>query len=324
LSEPLPFDLRALEIFLAVCETGAMAAAARRLGLTQPAVSQAIADLELRNRVLLFDRAVRPLALTATGWLLRQRASALMTDALQIAPMLYDARTGKLPLLRLGLIASLSRSLTSTLTRFLLDRVAYNTLQIGATTSHANALMARHLDMFLGVDDDGDIAGLERWPLLDEPYLVLWPNKYAPAEGTPRLEQLAAEAPLIRFNAGSKTGMQIDAYLRTLGLEIPRRQEFDTPYAIAASVASGLGWAIMTPLCVVEAGLDLSMMQLSPLPAPGLRRRLALVARSEEFGHLPREIAALAADALRERCQAFIERHCRWAGDPLAVGAAAD
>jgi DNA-binding transcriptional LysR family regulator len=41
----LPFDLRSLEIFLAVCEAGAMAVAARKLGLTQPAVSIAVAEL---------------------------------------------------------------------------------------------------------------------------------------------------------------------------------------------------------------------------------------------------------------------------------------
>jgi len=321
-SEPFPFDLRALEIFLAVCETGGMAAAARRLGMTQPAVSQAIADLELRNRVLLFDRTVRPLGLTPIGWLLRQRAAALLSDAAQIVPMLFDTRMGKLPLLRLGLIGSLARGLSASLAHFLLDRVAQSTIRTGSTASLASAVMARRLDLFLGVDDGADIAGLERWPLLEEPYLILCPNKFAPADGALRLAALAAEAPLIRFATGSQTGAQIDAHLHELGHDIPRRLEFDTPYAIAASVAASLGWAIMTPLCLVEAGVDLSMMQLVALPGAGLRRSLSLVARSGEFGTLPREIACFAAKALRERCQPLIERHCRWAADQI-VGAEA-
>ena len=87
-SDALPFDLRALEIFLTVCEAGSMAAAARTLSLTQPAVSQSIADLEARTGTALFDRSVRPLALTPPGGILRQRASALMSEARQIGPLL--------------------------------------------------------------------------------------------------------------------------------------------------------------------------------------------------------------------------------------------
>src|SRR5689334_11742988 len=74
----LPFDPNALEAFLAVCEARSMAAAAKKLALTQPAISQAIGDLEQKTGVTLFDRSVRPLALTPAGELMRQRASALL------------------------------------------------------------------------------------------------------------------------------------------------------------------------------------------------------------------------------------------------------
>jgi DNA-binding transcriptional LysR family regulator len=163
-SDPLPFDLRALEIFLAVCETGTMAAAARLLGLTQPAISQTIAELEARSGVLLFDRRVRPLGLTQAGWLLRQRASALIADALQIAPMLRETGKGKLPLVRIGLVDSLARTLTTPLAEFFASRVAQNAILFGLTAFHASALMARQLDMILGVDELVDTDGLERWP----------------------------------------------------------------------------------------------------------------------------------------------------------------
>ena len=53
---PSPLDLRALQAFVAVCETGSMTAAARRLGLSQSAVSQSIASLEREQGTALFDR----------------------------------------------------------------------------------------------------------------------------------------------------------------------------------------------------------------------------------------------------------------------------
>ena len=318
LGDRLPFDLRALEIFLAVCETGAMAAAARRLKLTQPAVSQTIAELETRSAVRLFDRAVRPLGLTPAGWLLRQRASALMAEALQIAPMLRETRRGKLPLVRVGLVDSLARVLTAPLAAFLADYSEQNALLSGLTATHASALMARQLDVILGVDELVDIEGLERWPLLEEPYIVLCPASLA--AGASDLASLAAAAPLIRFSARSKTGAEIDTYLRRLRLDIPRRQEFDTPYAVTAAVAAGQGWAITTVLCVIEAGLPLGDVQIMPLPGPALRRHLTLVARNGELGALPRQLAMHAVDALRKTCRPFIALHCPWLTDRFLIG----
>ncbi|OYZ90965.1 MAG: LysR family transcriptional regulator, partial [Rhizobiales bacterium 17-65-6] len=113
--EAIPFDLRTLDIFLAVCDQGSMAGAARHLGLTQPAVSQAVADLEARTGAVLFDRSVRPLGLTPAGGVLRQRASALLSEARQIAPMLHETMHSRLPLLRVGLVDSLSRALSAPL-----------------------------------------------------------------------------------------------------------------------------------------------------------------------------------------------------------------
>ena len=53
-------DLRALQAFVAVCETRSMTEAARVLGVTQSAVSQLIAALEREQGVALFDREFRP------------------------------------------------------------------------------------------------------------------------------------------------------------------------------------------------------------------------------------------------------------------------
>src|SRR5688572_29296985 len=114
----LPFDLRSLEIFLAVCETGSTGAAARQLGLTQPAVSQATADLERKCGAVLFDRKERPLGISAAGLLLRKRAQQLLADAQQIPVDLRELRHGKVPRVRVGMIASLSRLLTGEMTGF--------------------------------------------------------------------------------------------------------------------------------------------------------------------------------------------------------------
>jgi hypothetical protein len=58
----LGFDLRALQVFATVCELRNMTLAAKRLGMTQPAVSYTIKQLEDVMGVKLIDRNRRPLS----------------------------------------------------------------------------------------------------------------------------------------------------------------------------------------------------------------------------------------------------------------------
>jgi DNA-binding transcriptional LysR family regulator len=316
----LPFDLRSLEIFLAVCDTGAMAAAGRRLGMTQPAVSQAVAEIEGRSGVPLFDRKVRPLGLTPAGVVLRQRASTLLADALQIPPMLRETRKGRFPLIRIGLVDSLSRLLATELATFLGARADQVSVLSGLTMLHASAFFTRRLDIFVGVDELIEIDGLERWPILEEPYVLLYPRKLVASAKPLNLERLAALASLIRFSARSKTGAEIDQHLRRLRLDIARKQEFDTPYGVTAMVAAGEGWAITTPLCLIEADVPLDEVEVAQLPGPGLHRHRTLVARAAELGGLPRQVAQLACEILRASCRPFVLRRCPWAAGRIAIG----
>lgn len=56
--------IRHLRILMAVADTGQMSAAARQLYITQPTVSQAIADIEAAYGVRIFERLSRRLYIT--------------------------------------------------------------------------------------------------------------------------------------------------------------------------------------------------------------------------------------------------------------------
>lgn len=323
MADTLPFDLRGLEIFLAVCDAGTMALAARRLGLTQPAISQAIAELERRTGVALFDRRARPLALTAAGGALRQRASALLSEARQIVPLLRETESSRLPLLRVGLVDSLSRVLMGPLAGRLGEMAEQVSILSGLTAAHASALLTRQLDLLVGADALEEIEGLERWPLVGEPYVLLMPADRPAPTRVEDIADLARELAFVRFSARSRTGMEVDRHLRRLRLDIPRRLEFDTPFGVAAALGHGQGFAITTPLCVIEAGLPLEGLACRPLPGPGFRRQLPLIARRDELGRLPREIAAFAqTEILRHRDEAA-RRLGGWVGEAVSADAGA-
>ena len=298
--DPLPFELRSLEVFLCVCESGTMSAAARTLGITQSAISQSIAELEQKMKTTLFDRQTRPLGLTLGGVVLRQRASILLGDARQIGPLLQEVRKGKLPVIRVGLIDSLARLLLPALPTYLRRLADQVSFVSGLTSSHVEDIFGRRLDIFLGIDEFEELDGLETWPLLDEPYVVITPP------GTPQLKAIKDLAGLsqslgfVRYHHRRKIGAAIERHLRRIGVNLPRTEEFDTPYGVTASVAAGSCFAITTPLCIFEAGGLGERIECQRLPGPGFNRRLSLIARRRELARVPKEVAEFSCRLLQE------------------------
>lgn len=301
----LPFELAELQVFLAVCETKTMVKAARLHGLTQPAVSHVILDMERRLGVQLFDRSIRPIGLTPAGIILYEHASALMTEARHIETLLQRSQRGQLPILRVGLVDSMNRVLSVALLSTLSKAAVQVVVQTGLVAAHTSALLTRQLDLVVGVDGQAEarelteIAGLERRRLVEEPYVILTPRAATP----PDLATLARESPLIRYSARSRTGSDIERYLTSIGVNAARGVQFDAPFGVTASVVARMGWAITTPLCIMESAIPIDGCSVFPLPPPGFKRSLIMVSRAKELGSIPRDAAATATSLLRQRCK---------------------
>ncbi|HUB81839.1 MAG TPA: LysR substrate-binding domain-containing protein [Bryobacteraceae bacterium] len=63
----MQITIRQLEIFRAICQNGTITGAARQIGLSQAAMSQALAELENQLRRRLFDRHGRRISVNAAG-----------------------------------------------------------------------------------------------------------------------------------------------------------------------------------------------------------------------------------------------------------------
>jgi len=105
--------LRDLQVFLSAARSGSMAQAAKKLGVSQPTISEAIADLEGTFGVKLLDRTSRGVEPTIFGEALMRRAVAafdeLKQGSLDIA-FLADSGQGEL---RIGFQESLSPALVA-------------------------------------------------------------------------------------------------------------------------------------------------------------------------------------------------------------------
>ena len=78
------FDLRDLEIFVAIAEAGSIAAAAETCHTVASAVSKRLAELEAAFDTPLFDRGSKGVSLTAAGMALLPHARALLGQAGQV------------------------------------------------------------------------------------------------------------------------------------------------------------------------------------------------------------------------------------------------
>jgi DNA-binding transcriptional LysR family regulator len=72
------FEDSRINVFMAVCEEGSFTKAAKRLGISQPAVSQNISEIEKGVGARLFDRNRNALAITEEGKLFKEFAGQIL------------------------------------------------------------------------------------------------------------------------------------------------------------------------------------------------------------------------------------------------------
>lgn len=90
-------ELRQLQYFTAVAETLNFSRAAEILYISQPALSQQIADLERELGVLLLQRSKRSVSLTPAGALLLQEAKNLLYQSEKLVPLIRSQEQANRP-----------------------------------------------------------------------------------------------------------------------------------------------------------------------------------------------------------------------------------
>ena len=272
-----------IEVFLAVAEEGAISAAARRLGVSPPAVSQQLAAIEATLGAVLFDRAARPFALTPAGSLFRRHAQVIVNTEAEARADLSRADLARFSTLRLGMIEDLDAEVTPALLSGLAQDMAdcRFLLETGASHRLLDKLEARALDLAVAAElgtEGTDIGWREVHPILTEPFVAVRPKA-------------GGEVPLILYSARHLMGRQIAGHLARANQRPQVRFELDSYHAILALVAQGAGWTILTPLALHHAARFLEAVEVEPLSGAPLTRSISLSARAGVMGDVPGRIA---------------------------------
>lgn len=271
-----------------------MTRAARRLGLTQSAVSQAIARLEGQFGAQLIDRRRRPLHLTAAGDTLLAGCAPVVEALKSLTEQVRAAGEGRPSTVRVGLVDSFAATAGPPLIRTLRRHVDQISVWSGITPNLSIELMENRLDMMVASGTD-PTPGTTWRAVLTEPFMMVVPAAIAARTPVVRLRDMARAHPMVRYSIRSHIGVQVEEILREQGVEAPKSMEFDGTDSVMPMVAAGLGWGISTPLCMVHGRPFAKNVALVPIADPAPTRTLSLVYR----GHATTDIVSVAEREIR-------------------------
>lgn len=253
----MKLNLRQLEAFKAVMETGTVSHAAGVLNVSQPAVSKLIANFERAIGFAAFDRAHGRLAPTPEATMLYsvvERAFISVGQIEQSAIDIGERRHGRLtvgvmPALSLGFIQEVA-------SKFLADRPGVTiTLHARSSSKVIESLARQQLD--LGIVAAGlDHAGVETEFFCRVEAVCVLPNDHRLANKEVIVPSDLEGEPFVSLTMLDRIRARIDHPFEEAGVR--RILRIDTPMAgsACAFVAKGAGVTIVDPFSALEFHSD--------------------------------------------------------------------
>jgi molybdate transport repressor ModE-like protein len=274
-------SLRGLELLEQLERSGSMQEAARAVGLSAPAASRQLKNLEKALGHQLIEHGRRPLELSSGGKAYLVHVRAALNHMRQGASELSLVGLNTVKNLRIGIIDDFDSEVTPLLTVALariltptqLSLVTAPSLRIVAEIATRNielGIASRPFDLPIEVDEI---------PVLRDPFILAAPRGYlkTPPSGIEALEGL----PFLRYEKNQLLARQISTHLSRLRLAPKGWIEVDSNQTIFSLIASGSGWAITTPVGYLRAQRFHDKVDLFPLPYSSFSRTISLFHRSE-------------------------------------------
>jgi DNA-binding transcriptional LysR family regulator len=260
-------ELQQLRALLFVAESGSVTEAARRLMLTQPAVTRQIRTLEEELGGALFDRTTKPITPTPLG-------KAALAHARRILQLAEDLRAlvnsnAGIPQgeLRLGVVHSLARQVIPPIVHEV--RQHYPGVQLRLTSSWSSALKREV--------EDG---------LLDAAIVLTSPNPHIPAG----LEAICLAPEPVTLVASTKSALKDTVPLEDLrGCEWVLSREGCGYRGLLKRTLEAAGIPFIVVVEVLD--IDLQLQLIAEGIGAGIIAARALPPRSEESGLQPFRIA---------------------------------
>lgn len=291
-------SFRKLDVFVQVAEQGQITRVAEALGLSQAAVSMALASLEKLHGGPLFHREGRRLLLTEQGRRLIPVAKTLLHDADNFTRMLEDSHDQPSGHLHVGASTTIGNYLLPLLVADFSRRYpqAKIQLQVGNTEQIERAVCEGGLDLGL-IEGPSHLKQLDCRAWRDDELVVIAASDHPWVSKAPRSRAKLLQGDWIMREVGSGTREVFEAALGLSGDQLNSLLELGHTEAIKKAVQAGLGVSCLSRLAVetelahgwlvaVETSLRLER-KLSILTSPE-RYQGQLLQAFENFLHADR------------------------------------
>lgn len=289
----MDMNFRELNIFLSVCELGSMSEAARHLYMTQPAISQAISELEGEYNIKLFDRIGKKLVLTHAGEILRdygKKINLLLNEAENTLRDISDMKMGKL---KLGASRTVGTYLLPQLIGEFLK--IYKNIELPFYIDNTSEIvkMIHENEIDLGIVE-GPIHSdnIEvKYFLDDELYLICSKDHNWAKKKIINKDDLSLENIIIR-EVGSGTREVFENTLKAHNIEYNIKLELNSTEAIKRAVEANLGVSVISKLAIKK---ELKSSRLVKVEIDGVKflRQLNIIYHKDKY--------------LSELCKKFID-----------------
>lgn len=295
-------DIRSLNALTRLAKCGSFHEAARQLGVTTSALSQTIRNLEQDIGQPLIDRTTRPVCLTRFAQDALPAIERLVDDATALRRRLGEFAHHAPRHLRLGCIDSFAATVGPALIRSLDTHKNSSQLYAGLAPDIARQLVERHIDFAVTTDPMTEHESIRCLPLFKERWIGLYPESQGPKviKTSAELRKAAHSRDFVRYSLRSRIGAQIERYVVHHGIRADRRFEFDQTDTLLSMVAANMGWAVSTPLCLLQSRHILPRVDTAEL-ADGVRgsREFFLLWREDVDQHQATQLATVILQIMR-------------------------
>jgi DNA-binding transcriptional LysR family regulator len=275
-SSPLrALTLRQLQFFSVLVQEGQFGRAARRLSITQPALSNAIKQMEKLLGAELLTRSTHRLELTPVGAEVLARTDFLVnTFDVALRDIEHTVRRGR-AFVRVGVIPSAAGRVAAAIGEFV-HRDAAQPVEFAWRDAPSDTLLAQvrsgQLDMAVAAITEPP-GGLVCVDLFRDPLVLVVRRDHALAQAAEADWEAIGDERLVLFESGSMPALGDPARAQfAQGAEPYRVSYSETLYAL---VRAGLALGLMPKL--YTASLRNDEFAVLPLRSPRIERRVVLV-----------------------------------------------
>lgn len=279
----MKIDPLSLRLFLAVTESGTIAAAAEREHISASAVSKRISELESLLQTELIERSNKGIVLTAAGYALQNLSRGIVNELDNVTTHMKGYASGAQGLIRiLANVSALTQFLPSDLKAFSEKYPAVELrLEERVSSEIVRGIADNAADIGFYADGGGQHVGVVTLPYRQDQLIVVAPLSHPVSS----LKSISAaqllEYQLIGIPTGSFVTLQLTKAAGNLGVPVKFRMHVNSFEAVCLMVEAGMGLGVV-PKILAKRYIKALKIKMLTLNEPWSSRNLNICIRSYE------------------------------------------